>query len=176
MSRDDWRHLAKHPCWERQGRVEGSRIHARVIDSSQTVRLHPCDISCLGGAASRCPRGRLDTSCWSPATDPHSPGGRGACRVNAWTGETGEKRKKVNRLVVNSHTERENIQYAHHTCSVGSLNSIGSNRLSVADIHYLTSSASSSIDRQMVHFSSTSVSSPSSPIFISRGFLCGPIK
>lgn len=35
----------------------------------------------------------------------------------------------------------------------------------------LTSSASSSMDKQMVHFSSTSVSS-SSPIFSSRGFLC----
>lgn len=37
--------------------------------------------------------------------------------------------------------------------------------------YYLTSSPSSSMDKHMVHFSSTSVSS-SSPIFNCRGFLC----
>lgn len=44
--------------------------------------------------------------------------------------------------------------------------------LELLSIPHLTSSPSSSMDKQMVHFSSTSVSSSSSPIFSCSGFLC----
>lgn len=48
-------------------------------------------------------------------------------------------------------------------------------RLALGSFSDLTSSPSSSMDKQMVHFSSTSVSS-SSPIFSCRGFLCSQVR
>lgn len=38
-------------------------------------------INCRGSAGSQCPLCRWGISCWWPATGPHTPGGRGACRV-----------------------------------------------------------------------------------------------
>lgn len=38
-------------------------------------------INCQESAGSRCPLCRWGISCWWPATGPHRPGGKGACRV-----------------------------------------------------------------------------------------------
>jgi len=38
-------------------------------------------INCRGSVGCQCPLCRWGTSCWWPATGPHTPGGRGACRV-----------------------------------------------------------------------------------------------
>lgn len=38
-------------------------------------------INCRGSVGSQCQLCRWGIFCWWPATDPHMPGGRGACRV-----------------------------------------------------------------------------------------------
>lgn len=57
----------------------------------QSCRSRQGAINCRGSVGSQCPLCRWGIFCWWPATDPHTPGGRGACTVISY----GHKRDKV---------------------------------------------------------------------------------
>lgn len=52
-------------------------------------------INCRGSVGSQCPLCRWGIFCWWPATGPHTPGGRGACKVISYRSEAESKNGKL---------------------------------------------------------------------------------